>query len=147
MHDDTIKIETSFNLAVEKVWEAWTDPLILLEWFGSDTNGKGIKATMNLHVGGTYEITFADSNGIQHTCIGKYLIVEKCKLLSFTWEWKNEPGVESLVTIRLKGEKNNTLMIFEHRNVGDASAHSYLAGWKATFLKLERTLTNMTFFE
>lgn len=144
MNDDTIRIATSFNVAAEKVWEAWTDPLILLKWFGSDPNGKGIKATMNVHVGGSYEITFQDSNGTQHTCMGKYLIVEKCKVLSFTWEWKNEPGVESLVTIRFNPQECNTSMIFEHKNVGAASAHNYFDGWKATFLKLERTLTDMT---
>jgi hypothetical protein len=32
-------------------------------------------------------------------------------------------------------------MIFEHKNLGTASAHNYLAGWKATFSKLERVLT------
>ena len=71
----------------------------------------------------------------------KYLIVEKFRQLSFTWEWKNEPGVESLVNILLDLTNDGTTMIFEHKNLGTASAHNYLAGWKETFLKLERVLT------
>jgi len=31
-------------------------------------------------------------------------------------------------------------MIFEHKNLGTASAHNYLTGWKETFIKLERVL-------
>jgi uncharacterized protein YndB with AHSA1/START domain len=145
MSDDGIRIEKSFNATVEKVWAAWTEPQLLLKWFGSDPDGKGIKATMNVQAGGSYKITFQDSNGTQHTCLGKYLIVEKFKQLSFTWEWKNEPGVESLVIMTLIPENSNALMTFEHRNVGTASAHNYLTGWKATFLKLERIVGEMTF--
>ena len=119
----------------------------MLKWFGSDPNGKGITATIHPQVGGTYEISFEDSNGTQHTCMGKYLVVAKNKMLSFTWEWKNEPGVESLVTIAFKPERSHTTMIFEHKNVGTASAHNYMAGWKATFLKLERTLSDISIFQ
>ncbi len=73
--------------------------------------------------------------------MGKYLIVEPNKQLSFTWEWENEPGVESLVTILLNSGNDVSEMTFEHKNVGTASTHNYLAGWKATFAKLQEILT------
>jgi len=138
---DVVRIETSFNTTREKVWEAWTKPEFILQWFGSDPNGKGLRAKMNVEEDGAYEITFKDGDGTEHTCMGKYLIVKKFRQLSFTWEWKNEPGVESLVNISLDPIKNRTAMIFEHKNLGTLSAHNYLAGWEETFLKLERALT------
>ena len=141
MGDDSVRIETNFNTTREKVWKAWTDPQFILKWFGSDPNGKGLKAKTNVEQGGSYEITFKDGDGTEHTCMGKYLIVEKFRQLSFTWEWKNEPGVESLVYILLDSINNNTVMIFEHKDLGTASAHNCLTGWKETFLKLERVLT------
>jgi uncharacterized protein YndB with AHSA1/START domain len=140
MNDDAVRIETSFDVTREKVWKVWTEPQFILLWFGSDPNGKGLRAKMNVEQGGSYEITFKDSDGTGHTCMGKYLIVKKFRQLSFTWEWENEPGVESLVNILLDSIKNNTVMIFEHKDLGTASAHNYLAGWKETFLKLERVL-------
>ena len=141
MNDNTVRIETSFNATRKKIWEAWTDPEFILQWFGSDPNGKGLRAIMNVEQGGSYEITFKDEDGTEHTCMGKYLIVEKFRQLSFTWEWKNEPGVQSLVNILLDPINDSTAMIFEHKNIGTLSAHNYLAGWKETFLKLERALT------
>ena len=142
MNDDVVRIETSFDATREKVWKAWTEPEFILKWFGSDPNGKGLKAKMNVKQGGSYEITFKDGDGTEHTCMGKYLIAEKFRQLSFTWEWRNEPGVESLVNILFDSINNSTLMIFEHKNLGASSAHNYLTGWKETFLKLERVFTS-----
>ena len=140
MNDNAVRIETSFNETREKVWKAWAEPEFILKWFGSDPNGKGLKAKMNVEQGGSYEITFKDADGTEHTCMGKYLIVEKLRQLSFTWEWKNEPGVESLVNILFDSINNSTVMIFEHKNLGTISAHNYLTGWKETFIKLDRVL-------
>ena len=139
---DTITIETIIHAPSSIVWKAWTDPLLILQWFGSDPNGKGIKAEVDVRPGGFYEITFKDSNGTEHTCSGTYKEVYEGHKLTFTWTWKNEPGVESFVTVILSPENNATKMLFEHANVGTASAHNYLIGWKSTFAKLDRVLTS-----
>ena len=85
MDDDAVRIETYFNTSREKVWEAWTEPEFILQWFGSDPSGKGLKAKMNVEQSGSYEIAFKDGDGTEHTCMGKYLIIEKFRQLSFYW--------------------------------------------------------------
>ena len=95
-----------------------------------------------MHPGGSFEITFQDSNGTEHTCCGVYKDVEPHNKLSFTWQWKNEPGVHSFVTVLLTSVDGITLMQFEHANVGFASAHNYAKGWKSTFEKLDRALAS-----
>ena len=136
--NDAISIEVIIDAPIEKVWKAWTDPEWILKWFGSDPKGLGIKAKMDVHNGGKYEITFMDSDDTEHTCMGVYVEVKELRSLSFTWEWKNEPGVESFVSVVLKPGTNNTLMEFRHSKLGTASQHDYLNGWNATFLKLNR---------
>jgi uncharacterized protein YndB with AHSA1/START domain len=126
---------------IEKTWEAWTNPALILKWFGSDPNGEGIKAEMDVQAGGKFEISFVDSNGTEHTCSGVYVVVEKPVELSFSWSWKSEPGVESLVTVSFIDKKNSTLMQFEHANLGSASKHDYLQGWQSTFVKLVKVLS------
>ncbi|HEY1871835.1 MAG TPA: SRPBCC domain-containing protein [Chitinophagaceae bacterium] len=71
---------------------------------------------------------------------------KKYSELSFTWEWKNEPGVESFVTVKLTPIDHSARMQFEHAQVGTASAHNYLVGWKSTFEKLERMLNKINDF-
>ena len=93
---------------------------------------------MDVQPGGSFEITFKDSNGTEHTCSGIYKDVQPYQKLSFSWMWKSEPGVRSFVTVLFAPNGNNTLMKFEHAGVGYASAHNYAKGWEDTFLKLEK---------
>ena len=137
---DTITINTIIHASTEEVWKAWTEPSLVLKWFGSDSNGKGLKAEMDVRPGGRFEITFANADETEHTCFGIYHAVKKYSELSFTWEWKNEPGVESFVTVKLTSIDHSTRMQFEHAHVGTASAHNYLIGWQSTFEKLEKIL-------
>ena len=142
--DDSIKIETILHAPIERVWKAWTDPITILTWFGSDPNGTGVRAEMDVRRGGAYEITFRNSDYAEHTCFGTYTEVRPFSKLCLTWTWKNEPNVESLVTIELTSENHHTRMRFEHAHVGTESAHNYLQGWQSTFAKLERALAQNT---
>jgi uncharacterized protein YndB with AHSA1/START domain len=136
--DDAIKIETRIHAPVREVWKTWTDPALILKWIGSDPDGEGLKAEMDVHPGGKYEISFRASDGSEHTCFGTYTEVNEFRKLAFTWEWKNEPGVESLVIVELNPDGDDTLLRFQHAHVGNRSMHNYLAGWSSTFEKLRQ---------
>ena len=138
--NDAIVIEAIIHASSEDLWRAWTEPGLILKWFGSDPNGKGLKAEMDVRPGGRFEITFANSDETQHTCFGIYKEVKPYNKLSFTWTWKSEPGVESLVTVLLTSLNGDTQMQFEHAHVGASSKHNYLVGWQTTFEKLEKIL-------
>lgn len=137
---ETITIITIINAPIENVWKAWTNPDLIFNWFGSDPNGKVLKAKLDVRPGGSFEITFTDEDQTLHTCSGAYVDVQEYSKLTFTWTWKSEPGVESFVTLSLAAENNLTRMQFEHAQLGNASKHDYLNGWQSTFLKLERML-------
>ncbi len=138
--DTSITIETVFNLPIDKLWQAWTDRNIILHWFGSDPNGRGIDAKLEVQPDGDFEITFQDADGTQHTCFGKYVEVTRPNKLSFTWAWKSEPGFESFVTLLLTASGQTTLQHFEHTGLGNPSVHNYLKGWTTTFEKLNKLL-------
>ena len=141
-NDDAIFIQTTFNAPVEKVWRAWTDPVVISKWFGSDPNGRVLKTEMDIKPGSYFEITFRDSDGTEHTCFGIYKTVVPLHELSFTWNWKEEPGVESFVSVLFSPKNDGTEMQFEHADIGNASAHDYKEGWNATFLKLRKAVAD-----
>jgi uncharacterized protein YndB with AHSA1/START domain len=138
--NDTVNIEMRISAPVDMVWKAWTDPDLILEWFGSDPDGKGLKAKLDVSPGGAFEISFMNSNFTEHTCSGKYLEVEPFRKLIFDWTWKSEPGVVSLVSLLLVPVDMHTMIHFEHAGVGTESAHNYKDGWTSTFQKLDRLL-------
>jgi uncharacterized protein YndB with AHSA1/START domain len=137
---DTVRFDSLIHASVQDVWKAWTDPNLILQWFGSDPDGEGLKATLDLRPLGTYDIHFRNSNGDEHSCSGVYTVVEDCSRLAFSWEWKSEPGVVSFVTILFLPEGEYTRVHFEHARVGNKSVHNYTDGWQGAFSKLERLL-------
>lgn len=140
MDKDQVAIDTLLHAPVAEVWKAWTTPDTILQWFGSDPGGSGVKARIDLRVGGHYEISFQNADQTQFTCLGVYAEVQEFQKLAFNWMWENEPGVISQVTVLLAPEGEFTQMHFEHRDLGTASAHDYLPGWQRTFVKLDRML-------
>lgn len=140
MDEATVVIKTTFHVPVEKVWQAWTNPALIMRWFGSDPHGSVSKAVLDVRTGGHFEITFNDSDKTEHTCSGIYKDVEKFRKLTFSWMWKSEPGFESSVCLLLIGEGNATHMQFTHSDLWHESKHSYEQGWRGAFSKLEKIL-------
>jgi len=138
---DKVQLEIYLSASIEEVWKAWTEPDRIAKWFGSDPNGNVLKAILNVYPGGLFEVTFKDSDQTEHTSFGVYSVVREFSDLEFSWNWKSEPGVESLVAVELKVENNFTRMLFKHERLGKGSQHNYEEGWKNTFLKLERSLS------
>jgi uncharacterized protein YndB with AHSA1/START domain len=85
-------------------------------------------------------VTFCDGDGTEHTCSGTYREVEEYTRLTFTWQWKNEPGNESFIILNLVPEGYATRLQLEHLNTGTGSKHDYIKGWQSSFAKLERLM-------
>jgi uncharacterized protein YndB with AHSA1/START domain len=94
-----------------------------------------------VRTGGRYEVTFADADGTEHTASGVYQQVEPHRVLKFTWQWRSEPGIETVVVVSLLPTSNGTTMHFEHGGFLHASSHNYEQGWRGTFQKFESVLT------
>jgi uncharacterized protein YndB with AHSA1/START domain len=136
--DRSVKITRHFSESPVRIWQGWTDPKMMKQWFGSDPKGVVLGARVDLRIGGSFEVTFANSDGSRHTCAGTYNQIEVHRRLTFSWTWKDRPGPVELVTVHLEDESNGTRMEFQHSNIDPNSTHHYAAGWASTFDKLER---------
>ena len=138
--NSSLRISHHFSEPPQRVWQAWTDPEMVMSWFGSDPKGIVLAASLDVHVDGIFEVTFRNSDETQYTCTGRYKEVEPDQKLVFTWTWKDHPEIVELVTIIFQPEPNGTVMVFEHSNIDAGTTHNYEMGWKSTFAKLERAL-------
>ena len=137
---NSIKIERHFSTTLQKVWEAWTDPQVIKLWFGSDPDGIVLDAVLDVKLGGSFAVTFANSNGDEYTAQGIYQEVELDKKLAFTWGWKNQAHIKESVVVQFQAEKDGTLMTFEHLDIDANTSHNYEIGWRSTFDKMEQAL-------
>ncbi len=136
----TLSIEWRFDHPPALVWRAWTDPDWIAGWVGSDPNGTVLNVSTDVRPGGRFEFTFADSDGTVHTSRGLYGTVDPHRLLTFSWGWASEPGVETSIVVKLIADGTGTLMHFDHSGLVHASSHDYGVGWRSTFNKVQRLL-------
>jgi uncharacterized protein YndB with AHSA1/START domain len=136
----SIQITWKFPHPPAKLWQAWTDPAIAKLWFGSDPNGKGLEAKMDVRVNGSFSVTFANSDGSEFTCQGIYKEIEPYTRLVFTWGWENPLTSTEQISLQFTPNDHGTLMTFKQINIDANTLHNYEEGWRSTFQKLEKAL-------
>ncbi len=122
------------------VYRAWTDPEMLMHWFGPD-HCTVFHAESDVRVGGTFRVRMRATDGEIHDVSGTYLVVEPDARLEFSWAWITMPERESRVTVTIKPDGDGSILTLLHEQFFDEEAragHEY--GWTQAFGKLERTL-------
>jgi len=76
-------LERTVPVPPEKVWAAWTQPELIVQWF-TPAPFKTVKAEIDLRPGGGNCITMESPEGEQYPNAGCYLVVETNRLLVFT---------------------------------------------------------------
>jgi uncharacterized protein YndB with AHSA1/START domain len=124
----------------ERVYEAWTDPQKLMQWFGPE-GATMISVEADAHVGGRYHIEFRTPDGEHHDVSGTYSDVVPNQRLTFSWMWRTLPDRASKVTVMLKPDGEGTLLTLFHEQFFDENARDrHHVGWSGTMDKLARYL-------
>lgn len=124
-----------------KVYEAWTDPQKIMQWFGPDPC-EMISAETDPRVDGRYRMVFRTlPDGEIHDVSGTYSDVVPNERLTFSWTWVTMPERTSRVTITLKPDGVGTLLTLFHEQFFDEPARDrHNQGWSGTMEKLARYL-------
>ena len=139
--DQQVLITRIFDAPRERVFDAWTDPEEVSEWFGPEhmqTPRERIR--IDLRVGGRYELTMVRPGGEGEMTIG-YEIVElvEPELLVLRSDPMPEMGMHEGTVVRVEfhdhGEK--TRMTLSDGPLPAESRDHAAAGWNAAFAKLD----------
>ena len=76
-------LERTLPVAPDRVWAAWTDPALLVQWF-TPAPWKTVSADLDVRPGGRCVTTMESPEGEQFPNVGCYLQVEPGSLLVFT---------------------------------------------------------------
>lgn len=81
--DLDLVLERTVPVTPERVWAAWTDPALLVQWF-TPAPWKTVAAETDVRPGGRFATTMESPEGEQYPNAGCYLQVEPHQLLVFT---------------------------------------------------------------
>jgi uncharacterized protein YndB with AHSA1/START domain len=87
--DREIRIERVFNAARDRVWQAFTDPELVKQWWGR--GNKLVIERMEVEPGGHWRYVEHSPDGV-HGFEGRYREVTPPERLVYTFEWDGMPG-------------------------------------------------------
>lgn len=138
-----LRITRTFRASRENVFQAWTTPNALKQWFGPSAEFSIPVVELDLRVGGRYRIQMIDPSGQSHTAIGEYREIAQPEKLVFTWSWEGgvacngTPIGETLVTVELRQKGNETEMTLTHDLFPDAQTRdNHYEGWTGCLERL-----------
>jgi uncharacterized protein YndB with AHSA1/START domain len=91
--ETSLFLKRTFAAPRAKVFEAWTKPEALLNWFAVTPDHVPSVAEVDLRVGGRYRIGMKHRpTGNEHIATGVYQEVVTNERLVFTWRWETTMG-------------------------------------------------------
>lgn len=128
--NDTIVQEVKINGSAERIFQALTNPLERLKWWGGpEARFKLTAFESDLRPGGKW-IMRAESFGRNVTIRGEYREIAPPRLLVFTWlpDWY-EDAIESLVRWDLEEQDGTTTVRLTHSGLYSESSRENHRGW------------------
>jgi uncharacterized protein YndB with AHSA1/START domain len=128
----------TIRASVERVFDAWTDPVQLRAWWGPrPVTCSG--AEVDLRTGGRYRIVNALPDGGTLTIHGEFRLVEAPHRLVYTWCIGDDPKETSLVSVRFEPRGDATEVIVVHEDIAaEPVRDSHEKGWSGCLDGLER---------
>lgn len=139
-----LMLKRVFHTPIETVFEAWTNPRVLAQWFGP--GGFTVKtAEVDLKVGGKYLIVLQPPDGETTKHFGEYVEITPPTRLVFTWILQNQTCrgsvnqcAETLVTLDFKQVNQSTEIRLSHERLPSKEAYDgHEFGWTSSFDCLE----------
>jgi uncharacterized protein YndB with AHSA1/START domain len=131
----------------ERVFEAWTNPEVLKDWWHAGPDWDTPEAEVDLRPGGSYRLAMRDpASGQTHTLVGEYREVQPPERLVYTWTWESNPeamqgSAASLVTVEFMDDGGATEVSITHSGFAtDEIRDLHAQGWEGCLANLERTL-------
>ena len=134
-----IRLQRLLPASPQEVFDAWTDPESLQQWFCPETVSLA-KVELDVRVGGHFRIVMRDeTKDLAHT--GEYREIVPPQRLVFTWRSSGTYDQETLVTVEFHGRGKMTEIELTHELLPDVdAAGSHTRGWQSIMEKLARHL-------
>jgi uncharacterized protein YndB with AHSA1/START domain len=142
---ERLSITRTFRAPPEKLWRAWTDPALMLRWFGP-IHAPAFEYASDLRVGGKWSAALNESGKILRVS-GEYLAIEPPEVLRFSFKWEGDnhedgPGVDTIVDVRISASADGALMLLTQEGlVSTQSREGHEGGWTSALGRLADLLS------
>jgi uncharacterized protein YndB with AHSA1/START domain len=130
-----LRIEKLLDAPIERVYDAWTDPQILSQWYCPNPEWE-LKVDADVRVGGEYTVTMGDL-----VVVGTFTALERPNTIAFTWRWVALDSPASNVRVDLAEVEGKTSLVLTHTDLVDQEdADNHGQGWEGCLVRLPAVL-------
>jgi uncharacterized protein YndB with AHSA1/START domain len=137
-----LEIRRTFEAPRQKVFEAWTSPEALNQWWGPEGYATP-SAEVDLRPGGRYRLGMKKlPDGEIFYLSGAYREVRAPEKLVYTWRWEYDAEFpETLVTVEFRDLGGRTEVVLTHEMLpNEKSRDEHNKGWNGCLDRLVRFL-------
>jgi len=140
----SLEIVRVISVHPDRVYDAWTDPAQLRQWFGPE-NVRTRSITADVRVGGKYRWDLTSPEGEEMSAFGEYKELVPGKKIVFTWQWDDDEAWKdrsSVVTVELFERRSGTELRLKHEQLpSEESRDRHNEGWNSLLDRLEQFLS------
>lgn len=142
-----LRVERVLKASPEQIFDAWTKPEMLKQWWRCGDDSSNAFVEMDLRVGGTYRVgTNKPEFDKPLVSTGKYWEIVRPYRLVFSWSWE-KPLMEVMdvgetwvtITIEPQGDQSKLTVIHERFDTVERK-EAHFAGWSEGIDRLVRLL-------
>ena len=137
----SLQIKRFINAPRDRVYQAWTDPAQLKEWWGPESV-RTCNFAADVRVGGKYRWDLINQEGEEMSVFGEYRELVPGKKIVFTWQWDDDEVWEnrsSVVTVELSDRDGGTELLLKHEQLpSEESRDRHNEGWNSVLDRLEK---------
>jgi uncharacterized protein YndB with AHSA1/START domain len=125
----TLVVRRTIRSTPERLFEAWTNPAQLVEWWGPE-GVACIAPSVDLVVGGRYRIGNRMPDGTEIWIVGVFEAIERPHLLTYTWSLDGTDREAERVTVRFEPRGPETEVVVTHERVANETLRDqHELGW------------------
>ena len=127
-----LTVSRTIDAAPATVFDAWVDPAKVNAWFGA------ARVIMNPVVDGLYYISVAHK-GRSWPHYGRFLRIERPRLVEQTWMSESTHGLESIVTFSIEPRGSGCEVTIHHTGLPDEKERqNHKDGWTGLLEAIEK---------
>lgn len=129
-----LTVSRTIDAAPTDVFDAWVDPVKVSAWFGT------ARVIMNPVVDGLYYLG-VEHQGRNWPHYGRFLRIERPRLVEQTWMSESTHGHESIVTFRIEPRGQRSEVTIRHTGLPDEKERrGHQEGWTSLLEAMEKHL-------
>jgi uncharacterized protein YndB with AHSA1/START domain len=125
-----VQVRRRVGATAEEIFDMWTRPELMVRWMSPFPGAVHCQASCDLRPGGSYSLVMS-TEGASREVTGTYVQIDRPRRLVFTWMGPLTNHVNTLVTLELIPNGNETDLVLTHERLPtEAMFEGHTRGWR-----------------